>query len=252
MASPTYAATKRGYENLWKRCELDAHRVTEIDGVLKRISENLERYWTVETATGVPWFVIAAAHYRESNLNFDGVLHNGEHIIGTNRKTKLVPAGRGPFATWEDAAVDAIRYKNLDRVDDWPASRCLYELERYNGWGYMGKINSPYLWAGTNLSTERGKYVRDHVFDANAPEKQLGCAALLKRMTQVDPDVKLRLDGVSPDDITPAPVPEVDEPANDVLVLSAVPTHVLIDELRSRSADISGLWVQYGVTSDRK
>src|SRR6185369_1832675 len=55
-------------------------------------------------------------------------------------------------------------------------------LEKYNGLGYAAKgVPSPYIWAGTN-QYQSGKYVRDHVYDPNAVDTQLGCAGLLIAM----------------------------------------------------------------------
>lgn len=83
-------------------------RSTRINAEAARIEANRSRYEVVSKATGVPWDVIGVIHYRESSGSFAGVLHNGQKIIGTGKKTTLVPKGRGPFSTWEDAAVDAL------------------------------------------------------------------------------------------------------------------------------------------------
>ena len=241
MATRTYASLKRGYENLWAKCAVDAERVSEIDGQIKKITSNLDKYRAVEESTGVPWFWIACTHYREASLAFDRVLHNGEKIIGTGKKTSLVPAGRGPFYSWEEAAIDAVTVSphSLDRIDDWPASRCLYEFERYNGWGYMGKENSPYVWAGTTLSDERGKYVRDHVFDPNAVEKQLGCAAIMKRLVETNAEVAERLDAG----------PDVPGDVSVPMTLASVSRDDLVYELLSRP-NVKDVLVSYAKPSD--
>ena len=239
----TYAATKRGYTNLWAKCSLDAHRVDEIDGQVKKILVNVERYKSVESVTDVPWFWIACVHYRESSLNFNGVLHNGQAIIGKGTKTTVEPKGRGPFYSWEEAAIDAVTVAphKLDKIDDWPISRLLYEFERYNGWGYMGKENSPYVWAGTTLSDETGKFTRDHYYDPNAAEKQLGCAALLMRLSQVNDEVSDRLDM----NVTlPQPGGEVQTP----MTLASVPRDDLILEL-TRRPEIKDVLVSYAEPS---
>lgn len=154
-----------------------------IDAVATRINNNRERYSKVAAQfPGMPWYVIGMWHYREDNNDFRGVLHNGEHIIGTGRKTKLVPAGRGPFSTWEEAAVDALRIKNLQNVKDWTIERIGYESERFNGFGYVNKgINSPYVWSGSNLYSA-GKYVADGRYDANHVDKQLGVMPIMRRI----------------------------------------------------------------------
>jgi lysozyme family protein len=152
------------------------------DAAARKINAGRERYEAVEAETGVPWQWIGLSHLREANCDFRGVLHNGEKIIGTGKKTRLVPAGRGPFANWHDAAVDAIKIKGLDQIDEWPIERQLYELERFNGFGYRNKgVPSAYIWAGSDQYS-RGKYVADHVWSATAVDKQLGCAPVLKRL----------------------------------------------------------------------
>jgi len=188
VAGFTYNNTKRGYLNLWKKAEPDPHRIPEIRARAQVIIDNKERYQAVEFQTGVPWFWIGAIHYRENANRFNGALHNGDKVIGNGRLTYRVPAGRGPFATWEDSAYDAIKSQGLHLIEDWPIERCLFEAEKYNGTGYFGRENSPYVWAGTTLSDETGKYVSDGRYDPNAPEKQLGVAALIGALVDMDAD----------------------------------------------------------------
>ncbi len=64
----------------------------QVLSAVKAIKSNQERYEEVAKETGVPWELIAVIHYREGSLDFETVLHNGERIIGTDKKTKLVPA----------------------------------------------------------------------------------------------------------------------------------------------------------------
>jgi len=183
---PSFSDLKRGYRNLWDNAKLT--RVDDAKNAANRILSHKARYKAVENQTGVPWFWIGCVHMRESSLDFSGVLHNGEPIIGTNRKTVLVPSGRGPFSSWEDAAIDAIELQRLNNVDEWPIERCLFQFEAYNGWGYFGRVASPYVWAGTNHYT-KGKYTRDHHFDPNHVDRQIGCAAIMKALVEADKEV---------------------------------------------------------------
>ena len=99
-----------------------------------------------------------------------------------------VPAGRGPFASWEAAAVDALVScaSYTARNADWSIGWALTKLEEYNGLGYAARgLPSPYLWSGTD-QYKSGKYVRDGVYDPNAVDGQFGCAGLLKAMAGLD------------------------------------------------------------------
>lgn len=187
--APTFEAARAGYGNLWRAAAVKGGQDdANAELFAGKILAAEDRYKAVQAATGVPWFFVGALHMREASCNFGGVLHNGQQIIGTGQRTTLVPAGRGPFATWEESAIDALKGKGLDDVPSWPIERMLYEAERYNGWGYLGKTNSPYVWAGTTQE-QTGKYVADHVWDASADDKQLGVAAVLKRLAEKRPDI---------------------------------------------------------------
>lgn len=179
----------------WHRAKFT--RSTAINTAAEKIEANRARYETVSKATGVPWDVIGVIHYRESTNDFRGVLHNGERIIGTGKKTTLVPKGHGPFSTWEQAAIDALMNAGpkIGQNKDWSIGNTLDLLERYNGLGYRNgpvvksgdKVTryppqaSPYLWAGTDQYT-KGKYVADGKFDPNHVDKQLGVAAILMKL----------------------------------------------------------------------
>lgn len=145
-------------------------------------------YLSLEKQTGVPWWVIAVIHERESSQNWSRSLAQGDPW---NRVSVHVPRGRGPFASFEEAGVDALVRcaPYAARWKDWSMGGALTLLEMYNGLGYarMGKP-SPYIWAGTN-QYQRGKYVRDGVYDASVVDTQLGCAGLLIAMREIDSSV---------------------------------------------------------------
>jgi lysozyme family protein len=189
----TFEESRAGYGNLWRTATVKGGADSQnAETFAAKILAAEDRYRAVEAATGVPRFLIGSLHMRESSCDFAGVLHNGQKIIGTGQRTTLVPAGRGPFSSWEESAIDALRGKGLDDVPAWPVERMLYEAERYNGWGYAGRINSPYVWAGTNHE-QTGKYVADHVWDPSADDRQLGVAAVLKRLAEKRPDIAAAL-----------------------------------------------------------
>jgi lysozyme family protein len=139
------------------------------------------RYQAVADKTGVPWEVIAVIHQREASGNFETYLGNGQPL---NKKTTIVPKGRGPFATWEEGAIDALvnAPPKAAANKDWTVGGTLAKIEEYNGLGYANKgLPSPYLWAGTD-QYQKGKYVADGVYDANHVDTQLGAAGVLKFM----------------------------------------------------------------------
>jgi lysozyme family protein len=163
---------------LWTTCIVDKDRTVEIGLICKKILDNKLKYEAVEMKTGVPWYLIAALHYREASLNFKTCLHNGDPLPGP---TKHVPKGRGPFKTWEEAAIDAIKYDGLDHLKFKTTTSCLVMSEKYNGLGMRNKgLYTPYVWAGTNHSPEVGKYTADGIYNPLAREKQLGVAAIFK------------------------------------------------------------------------
>lgn len=143
------------------------------------------RYEDISERLGgrIPWQFIAAIHNLESGMNFHKHLHNGDSL---NARTKRVPRGRpktgNPPFTWEESAVDALKMKGLDKIENWSWERMCYELERYNGFGYRlyhPDTLSPYLWSGTNLY-HRGKYVADGKWSSSAVSKQAGAIGILK------------------------------------------------------------------------
>lgn len=163
----------------WNNCHVYASRGPVFEAVAKRIKANKAVYDEVEKRTGVPWWFVGIAHYRESNLNLNTQLGQGDPLHSVSIH---VPRGRGPFNTFADGAVDALvncaPYAAKNK--DWSIGGALTMFEKYNGLGYSQRgLPSPYVWAGTDQYVS-GKYVRDGVFDPNAVDSQLGCAGLMK------------------------------------------------------------------------
>ena len=95
--------------------------------------------------------------------------------------------GIPPFQ-WEESAIDALTLEGLAAVKLWSIERTAYQLEAYNGWGYRSRntgVNTPYLWSATN-NYQKGKFVRDGVFDPNAVSGQIGAMALLRRLIDTE------------------------------------------------------------------
>lgn len=189
-------------------------RATELGKVAKKLVAQKSRYQAVELKTGVPWFVIAAIHQRESSQDFSRSLAQGDPW---NKKSTHVPKGRGPFSSWEAAAVDALVdcHPHLGKRKDWSTGPIVMTaLEEYNGLGYYNRnIPSPYVWAGTDQYV-RGKYVADGKFSATAVDKQLGCAGMILAMKELDPSISF---GKPVAKIPDAPLPE--PPKQEPIVL---------------------------------
>jgi lysozyme family protein len=160
------------------------------------------RYQWVSAKTGVPWCVTAVIHERECSQDWTGSLAQGDPW---SRVSVHVPAGRGPFRSWEEAAIDALVNcaPHAARNRDWSIGGTLTKLEEYNGLGYASRGRpSPYIWSGTDQYIS-GKYVRDGVYDPDAVDNQLGCAGLLLAMMALDPTITFT--GVTITTANPAP-----------------------------------------------
>ncbi len=189
----------------------------------RRLVAARSKYAGVAAKTGVPWFAIAVIHEREASQRWDASIAQGDRW---DRVSVHVPRGRGPFASWDAAAIDALTdcAPHAARWRDWSPGGLLTLLEQYNGLGYaaMG-IPSPYVWAGTD-QYKSGKYVADGRFDPLAVDQQLGCAGLLLAMAEIDASVAAglqRAKSAAPphaSPTTPAPHP----PAWVVALLSLV------------------------------
>lgn len=179
---------KPQYQTLWNQCEIKPEKLNVVQEIAAKILSNQTRYEAVQQKINVPWYFIAVIHNMEASLNFTKHLHNGDSL---KKRTVNIPAGK-PKAdpiqgwqvgyTWEESAIDALKSKEFDQVKDWSLAAQLWQLERYNGFGYRqyhADVLTPYLWSGTNLYT-KGKYTADGKWDGNAVSEQIGVAALLK------------------------------------------------------------------------
>jgi lysozyme family protein len=166
-----------------------AMRITRgpsVDAAARRVMRGAARYKAIEKQTGVPWYFIGVLHDRECACDFRGCLHNGQKIIGTKRKTTIVPKGCGPFATFEESAIDALRMKGIVGRTGWTIGHCLYFGEIFNGLGYRNHgWTNPYLWSGSQHYT-KGKYIRDHVYNANVIDPQVGIGPVMARVIALD------------------------------------------------------------------
>lgn len=177
---------KQKNKERWDNMHILASKGPSFKAVADRLLFQKPRYEAVSKALkekgyDIPWEFIAVTHQRESSGNFNTYLGNGQPL---NKKTTIVPKGRGPFSSWEEGAIDALVYAPpyAAKNKDWTIGGTLTKLEEYNGLGYAAKdLPSPYLWAGTDQYS-KGKYVADGKYDPNHVDTQLGCAGLLRFM----------------------------------------------------------------------
>lgn len=185
-----YEQSHVGYGNLWRAARTRPERRQAAALIAQRALASKARYVAAASvAPGMPWTWVAAVHSLESGQSWKGHLHNGDPLTA---RTTHVPAGRpatgSPPFTWEQSARDAITMPphSLQGVPTWEIERCLYEWERYNGFGYVAKaINSPYLWSFTN-QYQAGKYVADGRYSVTAVSQQCGTVAIAKAITELE------------------------------------------------------------------
>ncbi len=184
------------YSKWWDHMAIKPSRLAEFEHVAAQLLANKARYQAIEAKTGVPWHLIAIIHFRESSptfkgepsYNFNTYLGNGQ---SWHRRTTIVPRGRGPFASFEDGAVDALKIDGLTSIKDWRLEKELYYCEIFNGAGYDARgLPSPYVWGGTSVQRP-GKYVSDGRFNSSVWDTQPGCAPILATMAKHDPSIQL-------------------------------------------------------------
>lgn len=199
------------YQNLWSGLEVTPARRSEAEKYAGKILANKARYQKIEQSTGVPWHFVALAHYRESTLNFQKNLCNGQPL---NMRTTIVPEGRGPYKDFEESAYDAlVRIKGYSAKLDWSLGPYAHRIEGYNGYGYHYQgIPSPYLVGGSNKQ-KRGKYVADGEYDGSHWDTQLGVLTLLKTLMEKDPSIRFGSVSVPP---KPKPQPDPVPPPPDI------------------------------------
>lgn len=182
---PSYRSRWPVYAHQWDAMTL--LRPAVLKAVAQRIVKAKARYQAIEQVSGVPWFWIGPVHMRESDQSWARSLAQGDRW---DRVSVHVPAGRGPFSSFEAAAIDALQIEGLTQVKDWRLEKMLYFWEAYNGWGYFAHgLPSPYVFGGSSVQRP-GKYVGDGRWSASTVDTQPGCASMLRAIMDLDPSVK--------------------------------------------------------------
>jgi len=169
------------YDYLWSTSAIDQESNNKVAQACTLIESYKSVYEQVAKKVNLPWQFIGCLHYREASCRMQLNIHNGQPI---NIKTTIVPKGRGPFNSWTESAVDAITFMKFKTLDH-SIPNLLLMSEKFNGLGYRKRgMYSPYVWSGTNHSTEKGKYTSDGKFNPNATESQLGVACLMIHLSK--------------------------------------------------------------------
>jgi lysozyme family protein len=188
----------------WQNAKLT--REAEFTRPAKVAVANKGRYLAIARAANMPdiaWVFIAVSHYRESSQDFSRSLAQGDRW---DQVSHNVPAGRGPFKSFEDAAVDALVKCSpyAARLKDWSIGGMLTNLERYNGIGYASKGEPSAPISGrARTSTRRANTSETACSTPTQVDTQLGCAGLILTMMQLDPSI--RFDGPAPQ-VQPKPI----------------------------------------------
>jgi lysozyme family protein len=169
--------------------------ITKSDAVNVTVTRLLRHYRNgdygiVSQDTGIPLIFIAPSFEREASSNFALSPAQGDRW---DRPSVHVPAHRGPFRNWTDAAKDAYHLNGLDAVgkDNWTWPLLCYDGELFNGFGPRDHHkHTGYLWGGTNIY-DGGKYIADHVWDPNYRDTQLGVIPMAKRLVDMEPELAL-------------------------------------------------------------
>lgn len=233
------AALKAKNATRWDGMHVKPDRVAELDAVARRliVPAAKARYVGVQERLRqdgrkpVPWWFIAIVSVREYGgpPHWDKQLGQGDPLGQVSHND---PAGRGPFLdhpgdftpapgdvkpgndAWTrcclDALIDCAPHAAL--WSDWTPGGAMTLFEMYNGLGYaaMGRP-SAYVWSGSDQYVS-GKYIRDHVYDPNEVDVQVGCAPLLARMMAQDRTITFSIPAAPAD--APRPATPKPEPAH--------------------------------------
>jgi len=229
------------YAFLFPQVKIKADMLAQARSAAKNILKGKDRYLTVQKATGVPWLFTGLTHYREASLRWNAYLGNGDPW---DKVSVHVPAGRGPFKSWEEGAIDALTYQGYKNLQDWSIGAFLRRIEAYNGMGYRingvhdfqcrkqvrgdgtvrpGTFNgvyhgsmqdttpknaSPYMYNGTQFY-EKGVSIEDHSFYPDAKDDQCGIMAILWALIEAGETVF----GISSSGIISQPKPVEPKPS---------------------------------------
>lgn len=200
-------------KQLFEQCHIRPEWRDRAMEVAKRLCSTPNKlvFQRESSKTGVPWYIIAVIKEREAGADSAWKLSIAQGDAW-DKPSRHVPKGRGPFPDWYAAADDALNLcaPYASHWRDWSVGGGLTLLERYNGLGYFERgVVSPYLFSGTTVYA-RGKYGSDDRYDPDLVDKQVGCAAILMCMAELDSSVQFMAPG-TPARSGPPPKEVVDD-----------------------------------------
>lgn len=203
------------YARLVSSAKVDPSREREVEIVCEHLLNDRDLYGEVSAKTAVPIAVLMALAEREMTGNTYCYLGNGQPL---NRRTTIVPIGRGP---WNEphpdnfiaGCVDALHLDGLDQYAQeygWSLPLLGYASENWNGWGYRARgIPSPYF-VGATTAQRPGKFIRDHVYSPTMMDPQIGTLAIVEELVRQDPSLAffdpIPKTAASPPQVQPHPV----------------------------------------------
>jgi lysozyme family protein len=197
MTQATFEKLEANYDHLASIATIKPEREPELAKVVRlTLLPQKPLYQRVEQLTHVPAAGLMALAMREMSGNTHKYLGNGQSL---KQRTTIVPLNRGPFLQdypedFVSGCLDSLHLDGLDQVwkaiGGWSRARFCYESEAWNGWGYRARgIPSPYVFGATSVQLP-GKFPRDHVFDANMMDPQLGTLAIVEEIFKQDPSLQ--------------------------------------------------------------
>lgn len=182
----TFEQLESDYANDLATMKVTAHDA-DLYHVATRLLASVDRFKKVQTGCGVPALWLMPVFERE-DPSFDTYFGNGDPL---NKPTTHVPKNRGPFSTWEDGVIDALKIDNIAECPVWSWERACFMWESWNGFGPRLHHGRPsgYLWGGTSIY-QGGKYVADGVWSRGTWDRQLGTVAIAKKLASLSPELE--------------------------------------------------------------
>ena len=178
----------------WQKAQVVPSRLAQVNALAKRACAPVAKAAYQQIAQkvwGSPdrWWFIPIVHYREADFDFSKSIAQGDpwDAISTH-----VPRGIGPFDSFSDAAVFTLTRcaPYPAKWTDWTIGGVLTLFILYNGTGYEDYHHevSPYDWGATTME-EEGKYVADGKYNPSVWDTQVGAAAMLGAMVDLDSSI---------------------------------------------------------------